>query len=512
MDGTGFNYAWGLSPCLDIQDICSVPAGKLPLVKRDGKKKDVDEPFHVLLVHPGDIRHVLKTVSQRRRKGRPERKLHFYILENNTATLARDMLLLSIFCDAKMPIRYRANTFVEVFGNILVQERTERYLEKLGKDLVGTICDERGFLAKIVNASFLKYKVKDELETIFQSYRASIPFDAAKYHDHRQRGLLKSRFDARLNIYDWDYEKAIRTTASIVHIKQYRKWRQDGIAFEFGDQMYTRPNRTLASYAEGHAREGGAKLVRGYWGDIVNSPYPALGIRCDTENKFAADLFRIMNEGSGAAQHRHNAAEIAVFNLLSFLYEMENKDIYAMRKKDEIYSGLGSRDAEIVVDDGEKDAAAISRDDKTPEVSKEEVSDRAKRVDASFRGVHIHLLSGNFESLGKKSRFKKRFDCIYLSNTMVHFLAPTRRELIETLLSDDERAVLVCETARHVVPLKEEQRATLRKKILAMGKSNGYVALCHDSPKDDAEHIAFHRPSGREGGHLDTKDLDDIDE
>ena len=42
-------------------------------------------------------------------------------------------------------------------------------------------------------------------------------------------------------------QTAIRPHASIVHSKQYKRWRTDAIAFEFGDQTYTLPNRTLAS-------------------------------------------------------------------------------------------------------------------------------------------------------------------------------------------------------------------------------------------------------------------------
>lgn len=38
--------------------------------------------------------------------------------------------------------------------------------------------------------------------------------------------------------------------ASVIHIRQYRDWRNTGIAFEFGDQTYTEPNRTMASYTQ----------------------------------------------------------------------------------------------------------------------------------------------------------------------------------------------------------------------------------------------------------------------
>lgn len=40
--------------------------------------------------------------------------------------------------------------------------------------------------------------------------------------------------------------------ASVIHIRQYRDWRNTGIAFEFGDQTYTEPNRSMASYTEVH--------------------------------------------------------------------------------------------------------------------------------------------------------------------------------------------------------------------------------------------------------------------
>ena len=39
--------------------------------------------------------------------------------------------------------------------------------------------------------------------------------------------------------------------AGSVHWTQYRDWRNTGVAFEFGDQRYEAPNRSLASFADG---------------------------------------------------------------------------------------------------------------------------------------------------------------------------------------------------------------------------------------------------------------------
>eukprot|EP00938_MAST-03A_sp_MAST-3A-sp1_P000611 g611.t1 len=180
-DGTGFTPSWGFTPAQDLLEMVH---------------KEKGETIRCLLVNPSDIRHVVKTVSRRSR--RSEVPIHFYILEEKTEVLARHMMLLSIICDAKIPIRQRAHTFLEVYGNLLIQERTEKYVENAAKDLIGCVCDDKGFLSNIINLSLLKYRVRDELETIFKSYSSKVPFEAETFHDHRQRGLLKARYDARV--------------------------------------------------------------------------------------------------------------------------------------------------------------------------------------------------------------------------------------------------------------------------------------------------------------------------
>jgi dynein assembly factor 3 len=79
--------------------------------------------------------------------------------------------------------------------------------------------------------------------------------------------LYADRYDYRANLIDWDYQRGIKPFGPIVHAKQYRyslrlacstprssmsnrDWRLAGIAFEFGDQTYTHPNKTMASFAE----------------------------------------------------------------------------------------------------------------------------------------------------------------------------------------------------------------------------------------------------------------------
>ena len=88
-----------------------------------------------------------------------------------------------------------------------------------------------------------------------KSWGENVHFDVRELRDRRMRALHGQRYDHRTGLVDWDYNATIKPAASIIHGKLYRHWRETGVAFEFGDQTYTVPNRSMASYAEG--REGG---------------------------------------------------------------------------------------------------------------------------------------------------------------------------------------------------------------------------------------------------------------
>jgi len=353
---------WGYSSTFDIlealvksnecSDIFSYPGGPL-------------EPIKVLLIHPGDIRHVITTLSKRKRhhgsnrsRLEPLRPIHFYLLESPVQVLSRNLLLLEIISDFEVPIRQRAAVFLEVFGNCLVQDRTSRYIEQLGNDLRHFMAKGSGRLEGLIDFSLLRYRERDELEAAFKNYSRSFAFAMESLREHRLRGYYADRYDTRKNVADWDYHQAIKPLASIIHIKQFKEWRvgsvgassssavgTGGIAFELGDQVYTEPNRTLASYAEGTIKAGkerGARTeVLGFWGDITAGPYFSFGVDCDTPNAQAEGLFEILNKGHGTEQHRHHSVEVAMYTMFSLLWELETGSVYKMKKKNDIYSGLG---------------------------------------------------------------------------------------------------------------------------------------------------------------------------
>ncbi len=284
---------WGFSAALDI--VAALKCFDAPACPTD--------QINILLVNPGDIRHILCTASRLRRHFRSainRPKIRFYLLESTVEIVARDLMLLELLFDIEVPIRQRSNIFLEVFGNLFVQKRTSSYMETLAQRVLTLISRRIGTMRDTVNFEYLSFKQIDELESSLRVYDKKHRFELANYLDHRKRGLYEERFDSRQAIFDWDYHSTLKRKCSIIHIKQYKHWRETGIGFEFGDQHYTEPNKSVMGYAEGimkaGTQKGTKKEVQGYWGDIVVSPYLSFGIDSETPNSFAQGLYEIYNK------------------------------------------------------------------------------------------------------------------------------------------------------------------------------------------------------------------------
>eukprot|EP00644_Phytophthora_capsici_P007632 jgi/Phyca11/127785/e_gw1.72.87.1 len=371
-------------------------------------------PINVLLVGPGDVRHVLATIA-RRRRWEVHRPVHIYIFERAIEALARDLLLLQVALDADVPLRQRCNLFLEIFGNTRVQERTSAYIEEQAKMLVDLIYNERGPLADLVDLSHLKMRTHDDLIDSFRSWFQSVQFDVDTLRDHRLRHYYEVRYDYRDNLIDWDYTMKLKKieNASVIHIRQYRNWRSSGVAFEFGDQTYTVPNRTMAAYTEAKKKHHGSVLCRGLWTDIILSPYISFGVHSEMCNKFVELLFEIHNKGTGVEQNRHNTVEIAVYNVLSYLYEIETGTKYQMEK--------------------------------------------------------IVPLTGKIEDIFSKKRYSSLFDYVFVSSQQCHVLQPS--EDVEQQATAKftrilkEGATVDIESSVFMLPLQEQQRVLYVTKL-----------------------------------------------
>ncbi len=95
-----------------------------------------------------------------------------------------------------------------------------------------------------------------------------------------------------------------------------------GLAFEQRFSKYNEPNRTLSSYAPGKKKEDRTScLVRGYWGDIIISPYISIGISCEYKQKDL--LFKKAN-----MKYIGHSIEIAEYNMNYWLNMIEKGQEY----------------------------------------------------------------------------------------------------------------------------------------------------------------------------------------
>ena len=536
----------------------------LEALESTGSLEASEEPIRILLVHPGDVRHIVTTIARRRRYGirkdndleRTYRPLHFYLMENPVEIIARELLLLEILFDFEVPIRQRAGVFLEVFGNVLIQERTSRYIERLGYEMRNLVVDGTGRLEGLVDLSCLKYRAKDDLERCFRSYAHNVPFDMTELRDYRLRGWYGERYDVRKQLADGDYHGGLREAASIIHIKQFKEWRVSGIAFELGDHVYTEPNRSLMTFAEGMMKKGKdsghKKEVKGFWGDIVSSPYFSFGIDVDARivdkndkkalaeaivstnagtgaaqlHKPVEGLFEIMNKNTGTEQHRHHTVEVAMYNLFSYLWELETNTPYKMSKPHDIYSGLGveagfaediAKQAEAgqkekeleedlgLIEEGEEGEEGEEEDkvkgqgsadvppppptaagaSKEEEVAVDELAKEIQRAECIVEGLegckvfpivgqpdtalYRHLESGKYEHF---------FDAAFISCRAAGCL---KQEEFSRLMKPNGKSLLAVESCKFMVPLDRKQKQEFDDKVLEMVLSKSSASASTNS-------------------------------
>ncbi|CAK0876025.1 unnamed protein product, partial [Prorocentrum cordatum] len=288
--------------CEEEPEPCSLPDG--------------DGVVNVLIAGGADIRHVVKTVSRRGR--RASGRLRFFLHESHHESLARHVLFLQIVNNTALPIRERMEVFLSLYGNTLVRERDSAFVGEIAKEFIELITDNSSHpIAQIIDLSHLKFKDRDVLQDIFKGWLADVPFDVEALREQRCRGYYRDRYDFRKNLMDWDYTSNIKEVAGIINWFHYKEFCHSGVAFETRLASYSSPNRTLASYTEAMDRVRGTPVqVRGFWGDIINSPYHAFSTSTDPQDK--PRLFKITG-----SQYRHTETDIAEFNLTAYLSEMD---------------------------------------------------------------------------------------------------------------------------------------------------------------------------------------------
>jgi len=332
---------------------------------------------------------------------------------------ARHMLLLQVINNTSINVRERMEAFLSLHGNTLIREKDSLYVSDISKELIEIVTDDSSHpLAGCVDLTHLKFKDRDILQDIFKGWDKAVPFDIEALRDQRCRGYYRERYDYRKNLMDWDYTTFVKQAAGIIHWYHFKEFCFTGIAFETRLASYNTPNRTLASYAEAIGTKGTTVQVRGFWGDILNSPYHGFGTTADPVDK--ARLFKISGQ-----MYKHNETDIAEFTVTSLLSEMETGEPYHLppeRPEEHVYpyasplEELFPADTRIEEVKEEKKDAASDADGYPASSSGSQRRNRREKkkvewppLSPGFEDVEVVLLAGDIGEALKKSKYSKMF-------------------------------------------------------------------------------------------------------
>ena len=326
LNSIGFVNFWGVTPFINLVET------EEELVKNISIK----DPLNILVSNSNDLRHFIYTVyklfvSQKEKKTE-YRPINFYIHEDHLEVLCRDLLFIHLITDRNKSIIERCEMLMEIYGNCLLPSRTIDYINTTYKLLISFICQDKKckpVYKDILDLSCLTHKQIDSMQEIFSSYDSKYPYDIEKYRNDRVRYCLKDRYDYRKNLFDWDYNMNIQNFAPIIRLRYYIFWRENGIAFVMRVNQYKFPNRTLACYIEGKKKQGhDSCMVRGFWGDIVNSPYLSYGLELETRDEIT--YFYANNK----IDYLRDSQDVTEYNLVKFLLRMDHNEQYDFMKRE----------------------------------------------------------------------------------------------------------------------------------------------------------------------------------
>ncbi|XP_037676224.1 dynein assembly factor 3, axonemal isoform X2 [Choloepus didactylus] len=427
--GSGFGFGsvswWGLSPALDLQ-------AESPPVDTDSQadKEHGTSELDVLLLGSVDGRHLLRTLA--RAELWPRRRFNFHVLENNLEAVARHMLIFSLALEEpeKMGLQERSEAFLEVWGNALLRAPVAAVVRAQAQRLAHLVPEPDRLAEQLpwLSLRALKFRERDALEAVFRFWaggeKGPEAFPMRRLWDSRLRQYLGSRYDARRGVSDWDLHMKLHDRgAQAIHIREFRRWRDTGVAFELRDpSAYHVPNRTLAS-GRLLSHRGERVAARGYWGDIATGPFVAFGIEADDQS-----LLRTSN-----GQPVKTAGEITLHNVTALFREV----------------------------------SAWRRPGATQGRPEEGVPEPADPAPETFT---VHFLPlGSAQTLHHKDCYKGRFQLLYLACGMVHLLSP---ELGDCVAPGGR---LIVELARYLVDLRSEQLQGFEARVGELARAAGFT-------------------------------------
>ncbi|XP_035997620.1 dynein assembly factor 3, axonemal isoform X1 [Fundulus heteroclitus] len=423
-EGAGCIAWWGFSPARNLL--------RLGPVTFDGE-------VNILLVGSGDPRHILKTIADSPDK----QNLHVWVIETSMEVVARQLLLLylTLLPQERMGINEKTEVFLELFGNGEIRSQTEETLRRAAAQLILSVTETtEEAMHACLNTTLLKFRERDELTRIFKlwlqetSPAASSPVLMSKAWDYRVRQHLGTRYDSRKGCFDWDLTMKLHEKGcGIISKQQYMRWREKGLAFEMREGIYQITNPTLLSTRVFNQQKGDKVGIRGYWGDIVSSPYLSFGVETDDRS-----LLKTQN-----GQHLKTAQDLSYANV------------------QELFQSLSSRRGCLTALHSDPDAgkAATLSQQESPSVNDL----------MPLGGVSVTFLPlDSLQKLPQKQKYCHYFNTIYFSTTCVHQLGPAMRQIAAP------DGVLVVELAKYVLDLNKEQEAGFAEKAASSALEAGF--------------------------------------
>ncbi|XP_028423263.1 dynein assembly factor 3, axonemal isoform X1 [Perca flavescens] len=420
-EGAGCVTWWGFSPARDL--LSTGP------VRLEGE-------VNVLLVGSGDPRHILKTISGLQ----DHETLNVWVIENSMEVVARQLLLLYLALMPKenMGNNEKTEVFLELFGNGEIRSQTEQTLRHAASQLSLSVTETLETATHpCLNTSLLKFKERDELARIFKlwlqpqpsssSSKCSAPILMSKAWDYRVRQHLGTRYDSKKSCFDWDLTMKLHEKGcGVINKQQYTRWRERGLAFEMREGVYQITNPSLLS-SRVFTQKGDKVAVRGYWGDIVSSPYLSFGIETDDKS-----LLKTQN-----GQHIKTAQDISFANV------------------QELFQSLSSR----------RGWPTTFQSDAEPEEPSPEADGKSVSINdlMCLNGISVTFLPmDSLNKLPEKQKYSHFFNIIYFSASCVHQFGPTTRQIAAP------DAVIVVELAKYILDVNKEQEAGFAKKVVSI--------------------------------------------
>ena len=470
MDGLGNINWWGFSPSIDLLALHAKHINS----ESDHQAKEVN----ILLVNAGDARHLLHSIAMRKKKHATTTTrpivYRFYVYEKMLELYARDALLLSLAVEHPQVrgIQEKTELYLEIYANLLVRDSTLGYIRAKADAFVKSITDLE-HLARVGLGLFdftrLKYKERDFLEAIFKFWRLKPPtpdattslFPASKCWELRLRSYLGTRYDARSNCFDWDFAMKLseRPHCSIVNNRLYARWRETGVAYELRDASYDQANCTLSSgmvFAD--PRSGDKASRRGYFGDTLVGPFLAHGV--DTDR---LEYYKKQNE-----HHKYTSLDVAKHNVSAMMQSL--------------LESVGMSDSTAApTSDDDKKIVEITDEDEKEEAAKKEKEERTSDYVTLDDCQVIFLPLTAFQDMASKSKYDNHFDMVYFSNSGVAHMA--HEGVLRRILRHDADALVVVETAKHMIELKNEQIEGFSTRVRQMAAENQLVDLTPPPPQ-----------------------------